>query len=95
MADRTVHATVSGRVQGVGYREWTRRKAVAAGLAGWVRNRREGTVEAVLSGTDAAVAELVERLRHGPRSAAVTDLAIEEIATPEGLPADFEIRPTV
>ncbi|MBT9290130.1 acylphosphatase [Prosthecodimorpha staleyi] len=95
MTVRTIRATVSGRVQGVGYREWTRRNAGAAGLAGWVRNRREGTVEAVLSGPDAAVAGLIERLRRGPRSAEVTGVAIEEIAAPEGLPAEFEIRPTV
>ena len=64
MADRTVHATVSGRVQGVGYREWTRRKAVAAGLAGWGRKLRDGTVEELAAFASRNVSARAEAARN-------------------------------
>ena len=51
MHERIIRAIVLGRVQGVGYRNWTERQALARGLHGWVRNRRDGTVEAVFAGT--------------------------------------------
>ena len=58
---------VHGRVQGVYFRETVRRGAEARGIAGWVRNNRDGTVEAVFEGDDAAVAAVVSLCREGPR----------------------------
>jgi len=65
-----VRARVGGRVQGVGYRAWTQREAAARGLRGWVRNRSDGSVEAVFAGDPDAVAAMVEGLPRGPHGAA-------------------------
>ena len=65
------HVVVRGLVQGVGYRAFVEQNALRLGLEGWVRNRRDGAVEAVFSGTEAAVAEIIAACRHGPRGAAV------------------------
>ncbi|MCJ2035478.1 acylphosphatase [Methylobacterium sp. J-068] len=73
---RTVAVVVSGRVQGVGYRMWAQGEAGRLGLSGHVRNRPDGTVEAVFSGTPDAVARMLEACRHGPPGARVTDVAI-------------------
>ena len=81
---------VHGLVQGVFFRETTRRRAASAGVAGWVRNRPDGTVEAVFEGEDEAVARLVAFCREGPRGARV-ERAEVEVEQPEGL-AGFEIR---
>ncbi|MGF1592829.1 MAG: acylphosphatase, partial [Kiloniellaceae bacterium] len=62
----TLRVVVSGRVQGVWFRAWTEREAKALGLDGWVRNRRDGSVEAVLAGPDDAVAAMVAALWEGP-----------------------------
>ena len=70
----TRHITISGRVQGVGYREALRSQAEASGVTGWVRNRRDGTVEAVLQGDEEAVTALVGWARRGPPAAAVSEL---------------------
>ena len=66
-----LHVTIRGRVQGVGYRAWLEYQASAGGLEGWVRNRRDGTVEAVFAGPPKAVAEIVALCRHGPPSARI------------------------
>jgi acylphosphatase len=81
---------VQGHVQGVFFRETLRRRAAPASVAGWVRNRADGAVEAVLEGERDAVERLVEFCREGPRGARVdwVDVVAEE---PEGL-AGFEIR---
>jgi acylphosphatase len=76
---------VHGRVQGVWYRAWSVEQAESLGLDGWVRNRRDGTVELVVSGSAAAVREMVARCRRGP-SAARVERVIEE-------PVDDEVRP--
>ena len=82
--------TVSGRVQGVFFRETARRQAALRGVAGWIRNAPDGTVEAVLEGEPDAVERMVDFCREGPRGARVdwVDLASEE---PEGL-TGFETR---
>lgn len=69
--DVTRHVRIHGRVQGVGYRAWTEYAALERGLEGWVRNRRDGTVEAVFTGPAATVAAMVEACRSGPDSARV------------------------
>ena len=81
---------VSGRVQGVFFRDTTRRRAEAAGVAGWVRNRPDGAVEAVFEGDPAAVEELVEFSRRGPSRAEVVSLEVVE-EEPEGL-SGFGVR---
>ncbi len=69
---------VRGRVQGVGYRDWTRHVARGRGLEGWVRNRRDGSVEALFSGSDEAVAGMVEACRKGPPIAVVESIEQDE-----------------
>lgn len=66
-----LHVIIRGRVQGVGYRAWLEQQATAAGLEGWVRNRRDGRVEAVFAGSPKIAAEMVALCRHGPPSAKV------------------------
>ena len=72
---------ISGRVHGVGYRDWMVEKARALGLAGWVRNRPDGKVEALLAGDIAAVEELSRLCRRGPRLAEVSSIE-EDLAEP-------------
>lgn len=83
---------VTGRVQGVWYRGWTVDQAEALGLDGWVRNCRDGSVEMLASGPDAAVDELIARCRQGPSAARVERVDIME--TDETPPKGFAQRPT-
>lgn len=75
-------ATVSGRVQGVFFRDSCRREALAAGVAGWVRNRSDGRVEAVLEGEPPAVERVLAWMRSGPPQASVGDV---DVATEDPL----------
>lgn len=75
-----VHVVVSGRVQGVWYRQSCRERAEAADLAGWVRNLPDGTVEAVLEGERSAVEAVLAWMSTGPPGATVTDLRVENEA---------------
>jgi acylphosphatase len=68
------HMLVRGRVQGVGFRAFVERHALRHGLEGWVRNRRDGSVEAVFKGQGAAIAAMIEACRRGPHSAHVDAL---------------------
>ncbi|MDB5591436.1 acylphosphatase [Enterovirga sp.] len=82
-----VRLVIRGRVQGVGFRAWTRGEAERRGLSGWVRNRRDGTVEAVLAGPAEAVTAMTEACRRGPGGAtvdAVESHAAEAGEAPEG-----------
>jgi acylphosphatase len=81
---------VHGRVQGVFFRDSTRRKAQSRGVAGWVTNRHDGAVEAVFEGEHDAVESLVRFAREGPRGADVADVEVVE-EEPEGL-SGFEVR---
>jgi acylphosphatase len=92
MPPDSVHLTIHGRVQGVGYRDWASREADRLGLSGWVRNRRDGTVEAVISGEAEAVAQFLSRCREGPSAALVTDVKSEVYEAP--LPKGFNQLPT-
>ena len=76
---------VTGRVQGVFFRGWTKQQADALGVAGWVRNRPDGSVEALLCGEAQAVAALIERMRGGPPGATVASLEVDEASA---VPAD-------
>ncbi len=81
---------VHGHVQGVFFRDTIRREAERRGVAGWVRNRDDGAVEAVFEGPGNDVEAMVELCRRGPRGARVESVAVEE-EPPEGLPG-FEVR---
>ena len=87
----TRHLVISGRVQGVGYRYYMRRAARELGVTGWVRNRRDGTVEAMVSGTPAAVENIIAWAHHGPESAVVSGV---EIAESSGNFTIFDTLPT-
>ena len=89
---RSVRVRIEGRVQGVGYRYWTEERATELGLAGWVRNRTDGSVEAVFAGPADAVAELIDGCRDGPRGARVVAVTILEEDCKAG--NDFEVLPT-
>jgi acylphosphatase len=84
---------IEGRVQGVGYRAWMVRTAVRLGVAGWVRNRADGSVEALVEGERAAVEEMLRQCRRGPDLAAVT-LIHEDLVEPDEA-VGFTERPTL
>jgi acylphosphatase len=75
----TQRLIVTGRVQGVGYRDSLRAEAKKHGVTGWVRNRRDGSVEAVLQGTDEAVETIIAWARRGPALAHVTDVRTDQV----------------
>ena len=85
-----MRATISGTVQGVGFRWFVERELRALGVGGWVRNLRDRRVEAVVEGSEADVDRALELLRAGPPAAVVTEVAVEEIAGQNI--AGFEIR---
>ena len=87
----TRHLKISGRVQGVSFRYSMRAEARRLGVTGWVRNRHDGSVEAVVQGSAEAVDALVEWSRHGPPGARVSGV---EVGTAEGDHTDFELKPT-
>ncbi len=72
------HLKISGRVQGVGFRYFMIRTARELGITGWVRNRRDGSVEAMVSGAPDAVEKIIAWARRGPPGAVVTDVRIAE-----------------
>jgi acylphosphatase len=86
---RAVNARISGIVQGVGYRDWTMRQAQILGLDGWVRNRRDSTVEAVFSGDADAVGEMLAACRRGPEQARVDSIETSEWSEPVAPGFDF------
>jgi acylphosphatase len=90
MADAARRIRVTGRVQGVFFRDWAQQQARELGVSGWVRNCSDGSVEAHLEGEDSAVDQLVGRMRQGPPSARVEDVRVEE-AEPEGF-SGFQVR---
>lgn len=92
MAERIVRAVITGRVQGVGYRAWVAEEANRRGLSGWVRNRRNGSVEALLAGDAAVVEALLAACHEGPPAAAVADVAVADTMEPAG--AGFVVLPT-
>ena len=77
---RSAFLRITGRVQGVGYRAWAIGMAGPLGLRGWVRNRADGSVEALVIGADDPVAAIVEACREGPFAARVTKVEVDEAA---------------
>jgi acylphosphatase len=92
MAHVIRHVTVTGQVQGVGYRAWAAETAAAFRLAGWVRNRRDGSVEALVAGAADDVEAFLAACRKGPRAAVVADVA--SVPGDGPVPAGFGVRPT-
>ena len=83
MGDIRRRVLVRGRVQGVGFRYWTRGEAERLGLHGWVKNLPDGNVEAEIEGDPTAVAELLDALGHGPRGASVDGIDVSD-RSPDG-----------
>ena len=77
MSGAILQVTIRGRVQGVGYRAWLEHQAITSGLEGWVRNRRDGSVEALFAGPPTVVGEMVALCRHGPPGARVESVSRE------------------
>ena len=92
MTEIVTHAVIRGRVQGVGFRDWTVEAARARGLSGWVRNLPDGTVELLAAGPRAEVEALLAECAEGPPSARVSDVETRPGETPprrpDGAPAD-------
>jgi acylphosphatase len=85
------HLIVRGRVQGVGYRNYIQYKAGLLNIKGWVRNRLDGSVEAVVHGSPEAVAEIIDCAKRGPRAAEVTAVTVSDT---EGRHEQFVVHPT-
>ena len=97
--DTIRHVTIRGRVQGVGYRAWVEHRAMAHDLEGWVRNRRDGIVEALFAGPEAVVTTMIAACRRGPSSARV-DALQDEAGNPDLLKLRlagerFSVLPTI
>lgn len=92
---RAVRVRISGQVQGVGYRNWTEATARACGLTGWVRNRADGSVEALFQGAAEQVQQIVADCWRGPVSAHVSHVEIEEVSIDTALAASFVRLSTV
>jgi acylphosphatase len=90
---RTVRLRIEGRVQGVGYRVFVERTAAALNLDGWVRNRRDGGVEAVVAGDPDDVEKLIEKCRVGPSASRVD--RVEVLTEDDAVAPSFTVRPTV
>ena len=84
MAEKAVRVVIEGRVQGVWFRAWTAQEAARRGLRGWVRNRRDGTVEALFAGDGAQVDDMVAACRQGPPAARVANVAEHPAEDPGG-----------
>ena len=99
MGGAICRVTIRGRVQGVGYRAWVEHRARAHGLDGWVRNKADGSVEALFAGPEHTVADMVASCRRGPSSARV-DAVTEESAGSDALGLRragerFSVLPTI
>ena len=91
--ERSARLRITGRVQGVGYRAWAIETAAGLGLRGWVRNRSDGSVEALAIGAEDAVAAMIEACRDGPLAARVTEVAASP--APDDGSTGFSPRATV
>jgi acylphosphatase len=90
VAEIARHVRVTGRVQGVFFRAWTKEQAVSLGVMGWVRNCPDGRVEAHVEGDRSAVEQMIEHLRKGPPSARVEDVRLWDVELCDF--EDFEVR---
>jgi acylphosphatase len=88
-----VRLTITGRVQGVGYRDWAIATGQKLGVTGWVRNRGDGAVEALVVGDDTAVGTMIDACRRGPALAQVEEIDVEPVDL-DLLPEGFTRLPT-
>ena len=99
MSDVIRNVRIQGRVQGVGYRAWVEWEATARDLEGWVRNRRDGSVEALFAGPADVVAEMIAALRRGPPMARVDAVKEETVQASElklrSAGERFSVLPTI
>ena len=86
--------TITGRVQGVGYRDWALATGRGLGVSGWVRNRSDGSVEAVVQGAQAAVAAIIECAQRGPRASEVSAVTVSAAEGVENFHGRFDARRT-
>ena len=93
--DYIVRATITGRVQGVGFRAFVEREASRRGLHGWVRNRRNGSVEALFSGSRAVVEDMVAACRRGPMYSTVDSVSVEPATADLLVGPSFHVRQTL
>ena len=89
---QAVRLVITGRVQGVGYRVWLQREAMRAGVIGWVRNRRDGTVEAAIGGRRDQIEAMLDTARRGPPGSRVDEILRHHHGGE--LPQRFSILPT-
>ncbi len=82
MLERAIRVIIKGRVQGVGFRAFLEHEAFRHHIAGWVRNRRDGTVEAVFIGESEGISAMIAECRHGPALADVRDVLVTDYAGP-------------
>ncbi len=95
MERSTVSVSIRGRVQGVGFRAWVQHRAELQGLDGWVRNRRDGSVEALFAGARDDVETMLQACRRGPAGARVDEVVVEEAAeAAPARPGRFEVLAT-
>ncbi|MBP1860114.1 acylphosphatase [Rhizobium herbae] len=87
---KAVLVRITGRVQGVGFRVWTRQQAQRLGLTGWVRNEDDGSVRALIAGPDSAVSSMLKQFGNGPPGASVSSVDMET-ASPDLVPSGFRI----
>jgi acylphosphatase len=90
---KAILVRIEGRTQGVWFRGWTVQEATRRGLRGWVRNRLDGSVEALFAGSDALVDEMVDECRVGPPAARVTNIRFTLTDDPGEV--GFRVRPTL
>lgn len=90
MRNIRIHLIIEGRVQGVWFRDSTRREAISLGVSGWVRNMRDGSVEAIIEGPEDHVKKLVSWCHHGPPGAAVSSVK-ETLEEWQGEYSSFDI----
>jgi len=94
MASLQARLVISGRVQGVGYRDWALATGRGLGVSGWVRNRSDGSVEALVVGEEDAVGAMIEACRQGPSLARVDAIDVEPVDL-DVLPEGFTRLPTI
>lgn len=91
---KSVRVRIEGRVQGVAYRDWTERRARGLALSGWVRNRLDGSVEALFCGPGSAVEDMLAACHEGPPAAQVSSVRVLAEGEPAPVPPSFEVRPS-
>jgi acylphosphatase len=88
----TRHLTIHGSVQGVGFRRYMVFKAQQLGISGWVRNRNDGSVEAMVQGTEDAVAAIIECAQQGPGASQVSGVTVSDVGSAENFGGRFDPR---